>query len=207
MRKRRDFKLMIFQQDGAKAYTANEMLDLQIFGKCVISNRYAPRFFEGWFWPPDSLDLSPLDYFLWSYVKSKCCKNDPKTVEELQKEIKRIFWEFNNTILPCVLGNFLTRLDYVIENEGSHVKHLLHWCSFFFIWLHFVHSWFFYKFFSRERFLWDTLYKKLFEPIFIKLTWLVRVHSWVNPVVFGNNRPNRATNMGENVPPKPVFRV
>ncbi len=45
------------------------------------------------------------------------------------------------------------------------------------------------------------------DPIFMKLTWLVRVHSWVNPIVFGNNRPNRTTDMGENVPPKPIFRV
>ncbi len=127
MRKRRDFKCTIFQQDGAKAHTANETLDLlhQIFGKRVISNRYPPRFFEGWFLPPYSPDLS-LDYFLWGYVNAKCYGNDPKMVEELRKEIKRIFREFDNTILPRVLGNFLTRLDYVIENECSHVEHLLH---------------------------------------------------------------------------------
>ncbi len=46
-----------------------------------------------------------------------------------------------------------------------------------------------------------------FEPIFMKFTWLVRAHSWVNPIVFGNNRPNRTTDMGENVPPKLFFRV
>ncbi len=37
-------------------------------------------------------------------------------------------------------------------------------------------------------------------PIFMKFTWLVRVHSWVTPIVFGNNRPNRTTYMGKNVP-------
>ncbi len=46
-----------------------------------------------------------------------------------------------------------------------------------------------------------------FDPIFMKFTWSVRVHSWVNPIVFGNNRPNRTTDMGENEPPKPVSRV
>ncbi len=39
-----------------------------------------------------------------------------------------------------------------------------------------------------------------FDPIFMKFTWLVRVHSRVNPIVFGNNRPDRTTDMGENVP-------
>ncbi len=36
-----------------------------------------------------------------------------------------------------------------------------------------------------------------FEPIFMEFIWLVRVHSWVNPIVFGNNRPNRTTDRGK----------
>ncbi len=35
----------------------------------------------------------------------------------------------------------------------------------------------------------------------------MRVHSWVNPTDFGNNRPNRTTDMGGNVPPKLDFGV
>ncbi len=44
-----------------------------------------------------------------------------------------------------------------------------------------------------------------FEPIFMKLTQLMRVHSWLYPIVFGNNRPNSTTDMGENVPQKQFF--
>ncbi len=33
----------------------------------------------------------------------------------------------------------------------------------------------------------------------------VQVYPRVNPIVFGNKRPNRTADMGENVPPKPVF--
>ncbi len=44
-----------------------------------------------------------------------------------------------------------------------------------------------------------------FEPIIMKFTRFVRVHSLVNPIVFGNNRPNRSADIGENVPPIPVF--
>ncbi len=38
----------------------------------------------------------------------------------------------------------------------------------------------------------------------MKFTWLVRVHSSVNPMVFGNSRSNGTTDMGENVTRKPV---
>ncbi len=45
-----------------------------------------------------------------------------------------------------------------------------------------------------------------FEPIFMKFTWLVRVHTWVNPTMFfRNNQSTRTTDMEENVPPKLVF--
>ncbi len=46
-----------------------------------------------------------------------------------------------------------------------------------------------------------------FDLIFMKFTWLAQVHSWVNRIVFGNNRSNRTTDIGENVPSKPVFRI
>ncbi len=52
-----------------------------------------------------------------------------------------------------------------------------------------------------------TITGRSFDPIFLKFAWLVRVHLWVNPIVFGNNRPNRITYMGGNVPPNPVSRV
>ncbi len=46
-----------------------------------------------------------------------------------------------------------------------------------------------------------------FEPIFVQFTWLVRVHTWVNTVVFRNNRPWRTTDMGGKSDPKQVFQL
>ncbi len=34
---------------------------------------------------------------------------------------------------------------------------------------------------------------------------IVRAHPWMNPIVFGNNRPNKTTDTGENVAPKTSF--
>ncbi len=42
-----------------------------------------------------------------------------------------------------------------------------------------------------------------FEPIFMKFTWLMRVHTWVNPIFFfffGNIWSNRTTDMGKMCP-------
>ncbi|GFU14906.1 uncharacterized protein TNCV_3386901 [Trichonephila clavipes] len=54
-----------FQQDGATCHAARATIDLlkDTFGDRLIS-RFGPVN-----WPPRSCDLTPLDYFLWGYVK------------------------------------------------------------------------------------------------------------------------------------------
>ncbi|GFT47915.1 uncharacterized protein TNCV_902931 [Trichonephila clavipes] len=61
-----DVQELWFQQDGATCHTARATIDLlkDTFGDHLIS-RFGPVN-----WPPRSCDLTPLDYFLWGYVKS-----------------------------------------------------------------------------------------------------------------------------------------
>ncbi|GFW47903.1 uncharacterized protein TNCV_2400901 [Trichonephila clavipes] len=60
-----DVQELWFQQDGATCHTARATIDLlkDTFGDRLIS-RFGPVN-----WPPRFCDLTPLDYFLWSYVK------------------------------------------------------------------------------------------------------------------------------------------
>ncbi|GFV05980.1 hypothetical protein TNCV_3142711 [Trichonephila clavipes] len=61
-----DVQELWFQQDGATCHTARATIDLlkDTFGDRLIS-RFGPVN-----WPPRSCDLTPLDYFLWGFVKS-----------------------------------------------------------------------------------------------------------------------------------------
>ncbi|GFS94708.1 uncharacterized protein TNCV_4456221 [Trichonephila clavipes] len=70
-----------FQQDGATCHTARTTIDLlkDTFGDRPIS-RFGPVN-----WPPRSCDLTPLDYFLWGYVKSLVYADKPQTLEHLGK--------------------------------------------------------------------------------------------------------------------------
>ncbi|GFS90456.1 transposable element Tcb1 transposase [Trichonephila clavipes] len=60
-----DVQELWFQQDGATCHTARATIDLlkDTFGDRLIS-RFGPVN-----WPPRPCDLTPLDYFLWGYVK------------------------------------------------------------------------------------------------------------------------------------------
>ncbi|GFS94701.1 transposable element Tcb2 transposase [Trichonephila clavipes] len=69
-----------FQQDGATCHTARATIDLlkDTFGDRLIS-RFGPVN-----WPPRSCDLTPLDYFLWGYVKSLVYADKPQTLDHLK---------------------------------------------------------------------------------------------------------------------------
>ncbi|GFX88297.1 hypothetical protein TNCV_1705181 [Trichonephila clavipes] len=41
-------------------------------------------------WPPRSCDLTPLDYFLWGYVKSLVYADKPQTLDHLEESIRRV---------------------------------------------------------------------------------------------------------------------
>ena len=65
------------------------------FGGPLITRNFPVK------WPPRSCDLTPLDYFLWGYVKSKVYANQPATLEELEDNIQRtladmLHWIFEN---------------------------------------------------------------------------------------------------------------
>ncbi|GFW09308.1 putative transposable element [Trichonephila clavipes] len=82
----RDVQELWFQQDGATYHTARATIDLlkDTFGDRLIS-RFGPVN-----WPPRSCDLTPLDYFLWDYVKSLVYADKPQTLDHLKDNIRRV---------------------------------------------------------------------------------------------------------------------
>ncbi|GFX68252.1 transposable element Tc3 transposase [Trichonephila clavipes] len=75
-----DVQELWFQQDGATCHRARATIDLlkDTFGDRLIS-RFGPVN-----WPPRSCDLTPLDYFLWGYVKSLVYADKPQTLDHLE---------------------------------------------------------------------------------------------------------------------------
>ncbi|GFV58299.1 DUF4817 domain-containing protein [Trichonephila clavipes] len=81
-----DVQELWFEQDGPTCHTARATIDLlkDTFGDRLIS-RFGPVNL-----PPRSCDLTPLDYFLWSYVKSWVCADKPQTLDHLEDNIRRV---------------------------------------------------------------------------------------------------------------------
>ncbi|GFW94670.1 uncharacterized protein TNCV_4247101 [Trichonephila clavipes] len=54
-------------------------------------------------WPPRSCDLTPLDYFLWGYVKSLVYADKPQTLDHLEDNIRRVIADIRPQMLEKVI--------------------------------------------------------------------------------------------------------
>ncbi|GFX78594.1 hypothetical protein TNCV_30341 [Trichonephila clavipes] len=116
-----DVQELWFQQDGATCHTARATIDLlkDTFGDRLIS-RFGPVN-----WPPRSCDLTPLDYFLWGYVKSLVYADKPQTLDHLEDNIRRVIADIRPQMLEKVIENWSSRLDYIRASRGSHMPEII----------------------------------------------------------------------------------
>jgi len=78
-------------------------------------------------WPPRSCDITPLDFFLWDYVKSKVYMDKPAMIEALEANITRVIGQIPLEMLERVIENWNFRMDHVIMNRsyGQHLKEII----------------------------------------------------------------------------------
>ncbi|GFU23844.1 uncharacterized protein TNCV_3331311 [Trichonephila clavipes] len=93
----------------ATCHTARVTINLlkDTFGDRLIS-RFGPVN-----WPPRSCDLTPLDYFLWGYVKSLVYADKPQTLDHLEDNIRRVIAD----IRPQMLEKVIEKLDVQIDEQ------------------------------------------------------------------------------------------
>ncbi|GFT59460.1 hypothetical protein TNCV_3405811 [Trichonephila clavipes] len=116
-----DVQELWFQQDGATCHTARATIDLlkDTFGDRLIS-RFGPVN-----WPPRSCDLTPLDYFLWGYVKSLIYADKPQTLDHLEDNIRHVIADIRPQMLEKVIENWTSRLDYIRASRGSPMPEII----------------------------------------------------------------------------------
>ncbi|GFT83772.1 putative transposable element [Trichonephila clavipes] len=116
-----DVQELWFQQDGATCHTASATIDLL---KDTLGDRLISRFGPV-NWPPRSCDLTPLDYFLWGYVKSLVYADKPQTLDHLEDNIRRVIADIRPQTLEKVIENWTSRLDYIRARRGSPIPEII----------------------------------------------------------------------------------
>ena len=114
-------EIMWFQQDGAPAHRSRQV-------KNYLNERFPNRWIDlgstTQIWPPRSPDLTPLDFFLWGYLKEKVYKTEPTTMEDMKDRIRRACQDIPPTFLQNVRNSFQRRINKCMEVNGEAFEHL-----------------------------------------------------------------------------------
>lgn len=111
---------IIYQHDGAPAHRSRDAVDWL--------NDNIPQWigFNGEIkWPPRSPDLTPLDFFVWPYIKHKVYQMAPETMEDLKECVINAFNTITPNMLQNVHANILKRLRMCLAVDGNHIEQLL----------------------------------------------------------------------------------
>lgn len=108
-----------FQQDGAPCHSR---LDVRQYVEDCFNERVIHRFSEIR-WPPRSPDLTPLDFFLWGYLKENVYIQAPFTdVGHLERVIREEIRKITPQTIRRVLRHFCDRTVTCMEREGGYVE-------------------------------------------------------------------------------------
>ncbi|EZA48008.1 hypothetical protein X777_14480 [Ooceraea biroi] len=112
---------IIFQQDGAGPHNAR-----------IVTNYLNDQFPGRWMgqygpirWPARSLDLNPLDFFLWGYCKEVIYKTLPEDVDDVETRLRHAIWDIGEDVMQNVERNLLKRMRACVRMNGGHFEHLL----------------------------------------------------------------------------------
>lgn len=104
----------IFQQDGAPAHTSH-----------LVQNWLSDNVDAFWskeFWPPNSPDLNPLDYYVWGVIERVSNKSRHPNVATLQASIEAAFADLDKEQLKRACSRFRTRIEAVITANGGYIE-------------------------------------------------------------------------------------
>ena len=106
------FQRLWWAQDGAPAHRTAEVREwlTEFFSQRIIALNHPVE------WPPRSPDLTPCDFFLWGYLKSKVYTSPPATIsdliERIEREVEALKWNHR----------LVQRANLCVENDGRHIE-------------------------------------------------------------------------------------
>ena len=112
---------MWFQQDGATCHTPHATMDIlhERFEGMVISRSGDVN------WPPRSCDLTPIDFFLWGYLKSQVYTNKPQTIDALKVNITNAIQQIQPDLCEKVIENWTARIRVTKRSRGGHLSDVI----------------------------------------------------------------------------------
>ncbi|CAK1591148.1 unnamed protein product [Parnassius mnemosyne] len=76
-------------------------------------------------WPPRSPDLTPCDFFLWGYLKSRVYLNKPTTISQLKQNIHEEIAAIPRSMCQRVFQSLRSRFQECQQRNGAHLDDVI----------------------------------------------------------------------------------
>ena len=77
-------------------------------------------------WSPRSLDLTPIDFFLWGYIKSKVYTRNYDSLDDLKALITAPFQSISTQMISATMSDFEKLLKRIFKVRGVHAEKYMH---------------------------------------------------------------------------------
>ena len=109
---------IIFQQNGAPPHWG---LHVREFLNETFPDRWIGK--DGAIpWPPHSPDITPLDFFLWGYVKDIVYQTKVRDMTDLKQRISNAIATIDEAMLQRTWQEIEYRLDVLRATNGAHIE-------------------------------------------------------------------------------------
>ena len=100
-------EFFVFQQDSAPARRAHDTVR--------YLQQATPAFITPDQWPPNSPDLNPVDYKIWSIVQQRVYQSRVHNVSEL----KHVWHDMEQSVIDSVIDEWRLRLRACVRAKGG----------------------------------------------------------------------------------------
>lgn len=111
-----------FQHDGVPAHQPTA---IRFFLKDCFKNQIT-RYGDSAEWSPRFLDLTPLDFFFWGYIKDQVYATPPTCLQYLCRRIVDASYGVTHSMMRYVHAQLLTRIETCIMSNGELFEHTEH---------------------------------------------------------------------------------
>ena len=80
-------------------------------------------------YPPRSLDLTPLDFFLWGHIKNNVYARRPQNIDQLGEIIEETCHGIDDDTILDVCRSVGSRCQHCIDVDAGHFQHLRYWLN------------------------------------------------------------------------------
>jgi len=110
-------EFFVFQQDSAPAHRAKDTV--------ALLKTETPDFIPPTLWPPNSPDLNPVDYCVWSVLQERVYRTKVDNVVDLKQRIVAEWAALDHSVIASAIAQWRLRLRACVRAGGGHFEHCL----------------------------------------------------------------------------------